>query len=215
MSVAKHAFTGEKFGRWTLIQDSYIKNKRVHALCKCECGTIKEKRLSEFKKSQSCGCFTKEINTKHGKSKTKIYRIYKSMKNRCYNKTFIQFDNYGGRDISICQEWLDNFLIFEEWALANGYQEGLQIDRINNDLGYSPENCRWVTHAQNQYNKKSYKKDKYKGVFKFENKYVASIVKDRKKHHIGLFKTEEEAAIAYNEKAIELFGEFAYLNEIK
>lgn len=80
----------------------------------------------------------------HGKTRTKIYRIWCSMKERCYNKNNKSYVHYGGRKISVCEEWKNSFKSFYEWATKNGYKEGLTIDRINNDDIYCSKNCRWV-----------------------------------------------------------------------
>ena len=89
----------------------------------------------------------------HGQSKTRLYQIWCSMKNRCYNPFVEKFPNYGGRGIKVCPEWKDNFLAFWGWAYNSGYKEHLQIDRIDCNKDYSPENCRWVTPKQQQRNR--------------------------------------------------------------
>jgi len=90
--------------------------------------------------------------------KTRLYSIWAGMKQRCYNEKHIQYKNYGGRGISVCDDWRNNFYAFSEWALSNGYQDpnendargaALSIDRIDNDKGYSPENCQWISLSAN------------------------------------------------------------------
>lgn len=90
---------------------------------------------------------------KHGLSHTRIDNIYKSMISRCYKKNNNRYERYGGRGISVCDEWLNNKESFFEWAFNNGYSEKLTIDRINVDGNYCPENCRWSTMKQQQNNR--------------------------------------------------------------
>lgn len=93
-------------------------------------------------------------STKHGQSETPLHRVWKGMRQRCTNSRFAQFADYGGRGISVCREW-DAFEAFRDWALANGYAEGLEIDRRDNDGNYEPSNCRFVTRPVNCRNKRS------------------------------------------------------------
>lgn len=92
----------------------------------------------------------------HGASKgTKLYGVWCSIKSRCYNKNTAAYKDYGGRGIEMCKEWKDNFEPFMLWAMENGYEDGLSIDRVNNDFGYCPNNCRWVTDAAQASNRRS------------------------------------------------------------
>lgn len=148
---------GKKYGLWEVLN---IKDNRF-LTCRCECGTIKDVRIQDLEKgkSKSCGCISRkktiERNTVHGLSKTKIYKVYKSMKKRCLNKKDKRYIDYGGRGIKICKEWETSFISFYNWAMQNGYKENLTIDRINNNDDYCPENCRWVTYKEQNRNKRS------------------------------------------------------------
>lgn len=142
------------------------KNKygQRHAIwrCKCECGNYIN-RTSDviLRNKSSCGCKQKEnlkkmseINTTHKLSKTRLYKTYNSMVSRCYREKDIHYKSYGNRGIKVCDEWLNNRNLFFEWALNNGYNEELTIERKDNDLGYSPENCTFITKEMQYKNKR-------------------------------------------------------------
>lgn len=129
--------------------------------CKCDCGNEKIVLGNSLSRgvTRSCGCLHKEgTHFTHRKSHHRIYRIYNAMKNRCYNPNTPRYSDYGGRSITICDEWLDSFMSFYNWAINNGYDEKLSIDRINNNEGYSPSNCKWAT-AKEQNNNQRIRKD--------------------------------------------------------
>ena len=153
--------TGRKFGRLTVLKREKPINKRTLWLCVCDCGkeVIVESYNLRKGHTQSCGCFqaeaTSKANKTHGLRNTRVYRIWNCMKNRCYQKSYHAYNHYGGRGITICDEWLHDFQAFHDWAMANGYEDSLSIDRIDNNKGYQPDNCRWVTMAEQNKNKRA------------------------------------------------------------
>ena len=117
--------------------------------------------------TKSCGCLHTfgliNRSTKHGKCGTRLYTVWKSMKDRCYRSHNDRYEKYGGRGITICDDWREDFQAFYDWAMANGYDENAPygqctIDRIDNDKGYSPDNCRWVDAAAQNKNKSNSRK---------------------------------------------------------
>lgn len=148
--------TGMTFNRLYVIKRvSNDKSGRARWLCKCECETVKVilgKHLLS-RKIQSCGCLQRERATKHKMSNSRLYSIYRGMKDRCYNQNMPEYHNYGGRGITVCDEWLNDPSAFFKWSLENGYSDDLTIDRKDNDKGYSPENCQWSTFIEQQNNR--------------------------------------------------------------
>ena len=137
---------GKRFGHLEIIGQ-----KRGVFVCKCDCGNFKDVKPAYLfnKKVSTCGLdcmYHKEKN--HGFSRTRLYTIWSGMKARCYNPNFTGYYIYGGRGISVCDEWRNNFFSFQKWALENGYNDELTIDRIDGDGNYEPANCRWATYKQ-------------------------------------------------------------------
>lgn len=122
----------------------------------CDCGKEKTVRSDCLKNgtTKSCGCLNYENRpSKHGKSSTKLYHVWASMKNRCNNMNDTNYHHYGGRGITYSPEW-EKFEPYYEWSINNGYREGLSIDRIDVNGNYEPSNCRWVTMSFQQNNKR-------------------------------------------------------------
>ena len=149
---------GEKYNRLTVIRT--LEGRKV--LCRCECGneTIVFEDNLKRGHTRSCGCLKAEIiaagaHTKHGGRHTRLYEIWRSMKQRCSNPNKINYERYGGRGISVCEEWKNSYQAFREWALSNGYRDDLSLDRIDNSGNYEPSNCRWETATAQSNNRRS------------------------------------------------------------
>ena len=175
------------------------KKKAKYGIYKCGfCGTEFKANTYDINRGdiKSCGCYNKrrvsETHKTHGLRSTKLYKIWGEIKNRTSNPKHKQYNDYGGRGISICDEWKNVFVPFYNWAMSNGYEEnkGLSIDRINNDGGYSPENCRWTTKIIQGRNQRIYKNNTsgFKGVsyLKANKKFKALISVNKKQINIRL-----------------------------
>jgi hypothetical protein len=138
----------------------------------------------------------------HGLRGSPLYEVWGGIKNRCRNISNIGYDNYGGRGISMCQEWSEDFKKFYDWAMSNGYKKGLQIDRIDNDSDYEPDNCRFTSRFINMSNTREIQKNNttgFRGVFKYGStgKFYSKIHLEGVAKNLGVFKTPEEASSAY------------------
>lgn len=168
--LEREDITGQKFNMLTALNFSHKDKKRkTYWDFECECGNIKTLRTDQVKSgnTKSCGCLKPctAVPNVHKLGSTPLYKDigrlancplytrWRGMKNRCYNVHHKQYKDYGGRGIQICEEWLYNFRAFYDWAMANGFSEELEIDRIDNDGNYEPSNCRWVTHKVNVNNR--------------------------------------------------------------
>ena len=159
---------GQTYGRLTILgerfhtrNDSGAKTTRV--VCECSCGRIIVGKADQIRigKVQSCGCFSSELTAAshrtHGfyETNNRIFHVWKGVIARCYNPKSVRYKDWGGRGISVCEEWRHNPVAFVEWAMSNGWKPGLEIDRIDNDGNYCPENCHFVTASQNSSNRRT------------------------------------------------------------
>ena len=154
--------TGQRFGRLTVVSRSEnAKNGNSRWACKCSCGNnITTERSSLIQgKTRSCGCYqsdrTKEAHFKHGLRHHKLYHVWAGLKDRCSNSKNKAYNHYGNRGITVCEEWREDYSKFYIWAIENGYAEDLTIDRIDNNKGYTPDNCQWVDMKTQANNKRS------------------------------------------------------------
>ncbi len=159
---------GKRIGKLKVIKRiENSKNGQSRWLCECECGNekiISSGMVSDKRAKMCCNeCMGKRkyihVNGKlyymHGMKNTPLYKIWASMKIRCQNKCANRYERYGGRGITICHEWTNEngFMNFYNWAIKNGYKDGLSLDRINVNGNYEPSNCRWITMKEQQNNK--------------------------------------------------------------
>lgn len=191
-----------------------VLEKRVHHLgvswlCRCDCG--KETRLLSCRVKKSCGCMEKTL---HGKSMEyqRLYYTWKHMIYRCTKPSETGYERYGGKGVTICDEWKDSFIVFLDWALSNGYSDELTIDRMDSLKPYEPSNCRWATIFVQAVNKRVNKNNKlgHKGVSPLGDKFRVHLMRHGIRKHLGTFDTIGEA-ITMREYALnqyELTGTF-------
>jgi len=147
---------GNRYGKWTVIKFLQMNGKHQQYETKCDCGTIGKHNASELraKKSSQCvNCHNKQnalLNTKHGMHKERIYKVWNSMRQRCVNPKTVSYEWYGARGIKVCSRW-NNFMNF--YIDMGDREDGMTLDRIDNDGDYEPSNCRWVSHKENCQNR--------------------------------------------------------------
>lgn len=151
---------GKKYGRLTVIGFDRLEHHKAYWKCACDCGLTVVVSGNNLRSGNtaSCGCLRREktqirgkLNAVHGEghdNKTRLYTIWCGMRQRCMNKANHAYQWYGGKGVSVCDEW-NEYSAFKAWALSHGYEDNLSIDRIDPNGGYCPENCRWVTISEN------------------------------------------------------------------
>lgn len=153
---------GQDVNGLTFLKEMPKRNNR-RALFQCHCGKEFIAYIGNIRSGaiMSCGCYRKEQlrikRTTHGLSSHLLYSLLANMKARCYNKNDIGFKYYGGRGITVCREWKDNFKVFYNWAIINGYKKGLTIERIEVNGNYTPVNCTFIPNAEQAYNRRTTK----------------------------------------------------------
>ncbi len=155
------SWIGRKFNKWEIIGGPVKKGANLYFLCECDCGKINHVHASSLTNGHSSKCRecgNNERPVKHGDNlrsgKKRLYTIWASMRDRCLNPNDTAYKYYGAKGIAVSDQWV-NYENFKKWALKNGYREDLEIDRKNNNGGYFPENCRWITHKKNMRNRRN------------------------------------------------------------
>jgi len=143
--------TGRRFGKLEVISLDHINKNGSYWLCQCECENthVASAHCLKTGHTTSCGCL---YYSARGHSKERLYTTWKDMLRRCGNPKCKSYSNYGGRGITVCEEWKADYLNFKAWSLSSGYRDTLTIDRINSSGNYEPLNCQWATMKMQENN---------------------------------------------------------------
>lgn len=188
---------GQKYNMLTVVSRAEnSKSGKARWNCLCDCGKTTIVTGSNLRNGavKSCGCrssiVTATRSTTHGKSQTRLYGIWASMKSRCTNPKIPDYRNYGMRGISVCQEWAKSFEKFYAWAVSNGYSDELTIDRIDNNGNYCPENCRWSSKKEQDNNRRRCLLFEYHGKTQNLTQWCEELGIDYKLTHNRIFKSK-------------------------
>lgn len=214
MKINIEKYIGKKYGSRTIIADAGIAKNGHHMVkCRCDCGYENLIYLYDLKNGNRLKCYRCSLKTRktyktHGKSKNKLYKVWQGMRERCYYKKHKCYEYYGARGITVCNEWNNSFEVFYEWAINNGYKEGLTIDRINANGNYEPDNCRWATTSEQSINRRIQKNNSsgYIGVRQNnnkKNKWESSISINKRSIYLGVYSTKKEALEVRNKYIID------------
>lgn len=212
---------GKVFGKLTVISDCTREDdKRRYVMAQCDCGSepfrVSYTHISgKVQHTKSCGCWYEESRGKatitHGMRNTPMYSVWAAMKARCTNPNDRSYQNYGGRGITVCEEWINSFQNFYN-DMVDGYQDGVILDRIDNDGDYSKGNCRWTDMSVSNHNKRKRITgitSKYIGVSwnDDKSKWIAMLVKNRVAVLNSSFLDEYQAALAYDDMSEIYYGD--------
>jgi len=194
--------TGKRFGRLLVIERVGTRGRSVLWKCRCDCGNEKEIVSGSLinGNTKSCGCLqaqsAKEKHTTHGMKRTRIYNTWAKMIQRCNNQNEKCYQNYGGRGIRVCDNWSE-FIPFYSWAMKNGYDDSLSIDRINNDGNYEASNCKFSTSKEQANNRRGNVFYEYQGEIKTLSQWsdVCKASRDSLLHRIKAGWTIEKALL--------------------
>ena len=195
-------------------QDRIDNNPATSSICvQCKREFWHQKRHNRKYCSLQCAGIERRLTLiTHGMCSTRLYNIWCKMKIRCHG-TCKDNKRYKDRGIAVCDKWRNNFQAFYGWAMSHGYKDNLTIDRENGEGNYCPENCRWATRSQQSANcKHKSKRSNYRGLMPCGKRWSAYVRHKGKAAYLGTYDTQEEAALAYDKKAREIWGSFAIVN---